>query len=93
MCVGGMSASAYSPTITRTVGGVKGTLYSDTSYGSGTTTCSGKECWVKVKHGGVTSGWVSYYGKVTLVNNHTNGTTNATTWHKTTGTSEFSIVY
>ena len=33
----GMSASAYSPTVSRTVGSVTGTLYSDTKYGYGTT--------------------------------------------------------
>ena len=51
----GMSASAYSPTVSRTVGSVTGTLYSDTTYGYGTTACSNQTCYVKVKHGGTTS--------------------------------------
>ncbi len=92
-CVAGMSASAYSPTISKTVNGVTGTLYSDASHATGTTACPNKECWVKVKHGGATSGWVYAMGKVTLINKNTNGTANATTWHKITGTSAFSIVY
>lgn len=56
----GMSASAYSPTVSRTVGSVTGTLYSDTTYGYGTTACSNQTCYVKVKHGGTTSGWATH---------------------------------
>ena len=39
-----MTASAYSPTITKSFGSsAKATLYADSSYAYGTTTCSGKD--------------------------------------------------
>lgn len=91
--VAGLSASAYSPTITKTVSGVTGTLYSETAYGYGTTSCSGATCYVKVKHGGVTSSWVSGTGSVSYKNTNNNGSTSATSSHKTGSTSQFSITF
>lgn len=91
--VAGMSASAYSPTISRTVGGVKGTLYSDTTYGYGTTSRTGTTCYVKVTHGGVTSSWKYNANSVSYKNIKTNGTSNATSSHRTNGTSAFTIQY
>lgn len=88
----GMSASAYAPTITRTVGGVKGTLYSDTTYASSTTTKSGTTCYVKLKHGGASTCWVYGTGYVKMTNYTTNGSSSATSWHKTGSVSTFSIV-
>ena len=85
----GMSASAYSPT----VGSVTGTLYSDTTYGYGTTACSNQTCYVKVKHGGTTSGWANSYGYASCKNSATNGTTNAQSWHRTASTSSFSLYF
>lgn len=89
----GMSASAYSPTVSRTVGSVTGTLYSDTTYGYGTTACSNQTCYVKVKHGGTTSGWANSYGYASCKNSATNGTTNAQSWHRTASTSSFSLYF
>ena len=96
----GMSASAYSPTVSRTVGSVTGTLYSDTTYGYGTTACSNQTCYVKVKHGGTTSGWANSYGYAKIgrascscKNSATNGTTNAQSWHRTASTSSFSLYF
>ncbi len=92
-CVGGMSASAYSPTITKTVNGVKGTLYSDASYATGTTAYKGETCYVKVLHGGVASNWYYSLNSVALQNKNSNGSTSATSWHRIAGGSIFSIVY
>ena len=89
----GMTASAYSPTISKTVSGVKGTLYSETSYGYATTSCSGTRCYVKLNHGGVTLSWVYDNDYVNMRNTTNNGSTTAKSYHKSTNVSEFTISY
>lgn len=51
--VSGLSASAYSPTITKTFGGsATATLYADYSYASSTTSCSGVTCYATLSYAG-----------------------------------------
>ena len=83
----------YADKLIHTVGSVTGTLYSDTTYGYGTTACSNQTCYVKVKHGGTTSGWANSYGYASCKNSATNGTTNAQSWHRTASTSSFSLYF
>ena len=62
-----MTASAYSPTITKSFGSsAKATLYADSSYAYGTTTCSGKDCTVSVTYHGTTK-YGSGYGYAKIV--------------------------
>lgn len=62
----GMTASAYSPTITKSFGsGATATLYADGSYAYATTSRSGKDCTVTVTYHG-TSKSGSGYGSAQL---------------------------
>lgn len=88
----GITASAYSPTITKSFGsGATATLYADNSYAYGTTKCSGKDCTVSVTyHGSTKSG--SGYGYANVNNSTTGSGSRATSYH-TAGGSTAGISY
>lgn len=83
----GMTASAYSPTITRSFGsGATATLYADSSYAYGTTTCSGKDCTVSVTYHGTTKTG-SGYGYANAHNNASGSGSRASSYHTAGGNS------
>lgn len=76
-----MTASAYSPTITKSFGSsAKATLYADSSYAYGTTTCSGKDCTVSVTYHGTTK-----YGSANAKNSASGSGTRASSYHTAGG--------
>lgn len=82
------SASAwgmYSPTITKSFGSsAKATLYADSSYAYGTTTCSGKDCTVSVTYHGTTK-YGSGYGYANAKNSASGSGTRASSYHTAGG--------
>lgn len=80
-----MTASAYSPTITKSFGSsAKATLYADSSYAYGTTTCSGKDCTVSVTYHGTTK-YGSGYGYANAKNSASGSGTRASSYHTAGG--------
>lgn len=80
-----MTASAYSPTITKSFGSsAKATLYADSSYAYGTTTCSGKDCTVSVTYHGTTK-YGSGYGYANAENSASGSGTRASSYHTAGG--------
>lgn len=79
------TASAYSPTITKSFGSsAKATLYADSSYAYGTTTCSGKDCTVSVTYHGTTK-YGSGYGYANAKNSASGSGTRASSYHTAGG--------
>lgn len=86
----GMTASAYSPTITKSFGsGATATLYADGSFAYGTTSCSGKDCTVSVTYHGTTK-YGSGYGYANARNTASGSGSSASSYH-TAGGSTISI--
>lgn len=91
--VAGLSASAYSPTITKTVSGVTGTLYSEINYATASTSCTGKMCHISLWYGGKMAGSTSDYDYISITNYDTDGTTAAKSWHTAGSNETFTIVF
>jgi hypothetical protein len=88
----GISASAYSPTITKSFGSsATATLYADTSYAYATTTCSGKDCTVSVTYHGTTKSGYGY-GYANVKNSASGSGSKANSYHAAGG-STITIVF
>ncbi|MBP1547845.1 MAG: hypothetical protein J6A37_14780 [Oscillospiraceae bacterium] len=81
----GITASAYSPTITRNFGdGATATLYADSTYAYGTTTCSGVDCAVSVTYHGTTKSGYGY-GYANVHNDASGSGSSASSYHAAGG--------
>lgn len=81
----GISASAYSPTISKSFGvSATATLYADTGYAYATTSCSGKDCTVSVTYHGTTKSGYGY-GYANVNNSASGSGSKANSYHAAGG--------